>query len=925
MIVIAFLTTGCPYPMNNDTGLENVTENDFDGDGLTNLEETETWGTNPNAKDTDGDGFSDYNEIVDRNYDPSVDPYAFNPLIADTPKLGITLNEPPTIALTYTTTLGNEETYTNERTDGWSVTESSSQTRELSVAVEEFWSVTAGVETSISLSPQVKASVEATVGRSSTREQSFQWTDQQESSNSATITGGESFAQSNEIETTGGYMAIPVTVKNEGHLTFTVENLILTANELLRGSSGSGAINPIANLEYDTTKMAFQEFTLPPGSANENLFFIAELDLGTAKALLRNSSNLNVNVGSYQISGFEGRPFGFEEEIITTSTANIVIDFSGDTENIEYLVATRIDDDNPGVNLGDVMNNVLQVPFETGIYNGNNTLVSITDRRGSSDVVYENDASTNKVWTVMHSYLESGSRRSELFSGQTDFDFAGLELQAQDVVYMMYIQDGDGDGLGRRQEFLYGSDPANSDTDGDGWNDYREAIEEGTRPDSIDTDGDGLNDPDDSSPLASRFTEIAVLGITDAAGQTYLFTEDTGEYTSVDTIPGDTAIIEVETVEAVTSVKINGDEMDHPQDNQHFSYEISPAGSGSSNSASALPLGETTYQIVVTAQDISASDEWNLTIRSQLEDMNNSLTSAGTGLDGGGDMYRYDVAGDYTGYTDSRANGALLLFSYGNTDIIQIEPSDILPRTIKADGFADAAEYGNGEIAVKTWSWSGDQGPLTVDFGASYYNREYSFRMVTYGQNGDDGPYYYSPGAGVHVQTSTTTPWPSTITIESIQSRIYWRDTEGAESDPEFYINMDLDNSDGNKLDDLVYHGLDDLWRPLDDGNPLEETDYLPGDGLNFNIPGDRTATLFKIWFDIDEDDSFGEHDFVEKSIGFQFVPGADPDGLYEMYTGNKYANAIWVADSGAVYYDNDKGELDLDWEVKYRTHAVEN
>lgn len=54
--------------------------------------------------------------------------------------------------------------------------------------------------------------------------------------------------------------------------------------------------------------------------------------------------------------------------------------------------------------------------------------------------------------------------------------------------------DGDGDGLDNAAEFQFGTNPLNSDTDGDGRTDYEELFVRGTDPLKRDTDGDGMPD-----------------------------------------------------------------------------------------------------------------------------------------------------------------------------------------------------------------------------------------------------------------------------------------------------------------------------------------------------------------------------------------------------------------------------------------------
>ncbi|MEN0062368.1 MAG: hypothetical protein AAGA48_09455 [Myxococcota bacterium] len=474
---------------------------DPDGDGLTNAEEA-IYGTNPDDPDTDGDGFDDGEEVILRNFDPETDPFTFNPLIADTPVLAVEIAGPPAIALIYETVDGNAITVSNERQDSWETSRSTTTTNALSTAVEDSWSVTAGVESTVSLTPSVSVSLETTVGRTTTREESFEWSTSQETANGAALTEGRTVSETNDVITSGGYLAVPLTVANQGALAFTLDNLLLSATEYLRGPEGEGALSPITALEYDIDNQnTFPSFTLAPGESTSPLVFEADLDLGTTEALLANSSNLEIAIGTFEITGFDGRPFAFSNEIIQASTANIVIDYGPDVPTDEFLIATRLDDADPGVWLGNVLRDVLRIPFEIGEIEGVTTLTSVTNRRGDTGEPIEANPAEGRVWTVLQTSLDEGVRRARFYRGQTDLDLDALRIQARDVIYLMYIVDRDGDGLGERQEFAYGSDPELADTDGDGWDDFVEAIEEGTRPDLPDTDGDGLIDPEDPDPL----------------------------------------------------------------------------------------------------------------------------------------------------------------------------------------------------------------------------------------------------------------------------------------------------------------------------------------------------------------------------------------------------------------------------------------
>lgn len=91
---------------------------DWDGDGLSNLDEMNVHHTNPYDADTDGDGYNDYEEAVTLKNENT---NKFNPLIADTPEVQIEITATPAITLIKTISEG--------QTQQVSVTESTGQTK----------------------------------------------------------------------------------------------------------------------------------------------------------------------------------------------------------------------------------------------------------------------------------------------------------------------------------------------------------------------------------------------------------------------------------------------------------------------------------------------------------------------------------------------------------------------------------------------------------------------------------------------------------------------------------------------------------------------------------------------------------------------------------------------------------------------------
>ena len=103
-------------------------DEDKDGDGLTDLSEIYKYDTNPNSADTDGDGWSDGEELADGMYSPT-NPTKFNPRIADVPGLRITLKKSPRINLNVKTSEG--------KTKSVSVTEGKEVSKTNSVSYEQ--------------------------------------------------------------------------------------------------------------------------------------------------------------------------------------------------------------------------------------------------------------------------------------------------------------------------------------------------------------------------------------------------------------------------------------------------------------------------------------------------------------------------------------------------------------------------------------------------------------------------------------------------------------------------------------------------------------------------------------------------------------------------------------------------------------------
>src|SRR6185369_9597823 len=115
-IFMMLLALSCPLVFSAcGSGGGSAGADSSDGDKLSNAQEV-VFGTSPVLADTDGDGIDDDREVNELGFDPDVNPYKFNPLVADVPRLGIVLRSAPSIRLFLTDALAVTKTVEVDRT-----------------------------------------------------------------------------------------------------------------------------------------------------------------------------------------------------------------------------------------------------------------------------------------------------------------------------------------------------------------------------------------------------------------------------------------------------------------------------------------------------------------------------------------------------------------------------------------------------------------------------------------------------------------------------------------------------------------------------------------------------------------------------------------------------------------------------------------
>ena len=269
---------------------------------------------------------------------------------------------------------------------------------------------------------------------------------------------------------------------------------------------------------------------LAPGGTSGVLRAEVEIPANVALELMANPQTLTFETGAFDLLDDEDRNFAFLSEVTNSQTGLVTIEY-GNGNVVRSRVATNVrreDGSIVGLPLGEILNDILELPFETEQHaNGNRILTSLFDEQSSQNVV--NVEGDRTFWSVLV---------SEGIAATDDTDFEDIVLRAGEAIYLLYLRDRDGDCLFARDEFIYGTDDTKVDTDGDGLTDHEEVREgwsvvdigvppypqfvypdptrtdtdgdsrsdaeemgSGTDPRSPDTDGEGILDAQDPDPL----------------------------------------------------------------------------------------------------------------------------------------------------------------------------------------------------------------------------------------------------------------------------------------------------------------------------------------------------------------------------------------------------------------------------------------
>ena len=446
------------------------TDDDSQGNpSLFDGSEVSSQGTSPTLDDSDGNGISDFEGIIQLGN-------IFDPTIVNVPQIELSLVGDTNITLDVVFTESNEIANTLEtslqqgessefNTTG---TNSHEVSAELSVEVGAKTEATAGIPSSVS--SELSVEVKATAGYTFNTTRSVSETSVTSSQETYSEALQESRTEGKEIA--GGKIIVGVKIRNAGGITFNVADFIVTA--LLRDPDNPAAFKPMASLEFPGSLDS--GIGLRPNPSTGVLTAEALIDAPTALQLLANPQSLFFEFGNAVLNYENPDPrglrafFGFEFLRQTTNAQTALVQIYYDNGNVRHdRVATNIRREEGqigGVTFGEVLENMLEIPFVTAtqLVNGvpgSTVLTSLYDRQNNVDIT-TNDTRIH-FWAVGGI---SGNHTNPLLIEVDIFD--DIVLHGGDTIYILYVRDEDRDNLFAREEYLYGTSDTDVDSDDDG-------------------------------------------------------------------------------------------------------------------------------------------------------------------------------------------------------------------------------------------------------------------------------------------------------------------------------------------------------------------------------------------------------------------------------------------------------------------------
>lgn len=400
--------------------------------------------------DSDGDGYTDNEEINEYLHSMEINPVKFNPFIADIPDISFEMITMPvinvnvinesdeTITLSTSDSSNNETSYSTTQTSSTAITNSHSAN--ISIKAEASWT-----GSSVSTEANYEESYSKEVTNTHSTSSSQLW--------SSTHQKGMEHAKEVSQTQQSGKISVNMRIKNTGHIAYTLQSITLEA--LTFSPYDSTPYKPIANLTYEG------DFSSTTIGVNKSIGgnFSSEIFAQTALDLLKNPSSIVVRIASYEIVDENGRSFTHNDTEIEAKCFTLMIDY-GVNESIAPEIY-KISDADENSSLDLIFKNILGMNdfIEDG--------TKLTKVRSLSA-----DPKTGG-WMIIHTYSDN-YKGKKIYSPVEDYSLAEIKPNRGDKVIVMYVEDKDLDGVLAGVEFAYGTDDNKKDSDGDGVSDYDE-------------------------------------------------------------------------------------------------------------------------------------------------------------------------------------------------------------------------------------------------------------------------------------------------------------------------------------------------------------------------------------------------------------------------------------------------------------------
>lgn len=507
--------------------IEMDSDKDSDSDGLTDLNEIYKYDTNPESPDTDGDGWSDKEELADGMYSPS-NPTKFNPRIADVPGLSVTLKKSPSITLNITTSEGKTENETI--TEGREVSQTSStsydQTRSADFMNAWEFSTTHGWE--VGKDPKYVGSITVGYNGSYTSSTGMTWGSSNEKSVTENYEKAIAKEKSEGSEINGATLCMQVELKNTSDIAFTIEDLKLSAS--MYDVKDTATLKILAQLSREGD---WSNITLKSAESVQANFCNNEVNVELIKDLIYNTSSIVLGPSTQNIT-FDGGSFDKIYSTVAAKTADITIDYgpgSAGKTSARYQVVTNYrynldhkgtDDMYAKTSLAELLR-IAHVDFKQDSVVGpeKKKLYGLVSIKG-----YKFNLADSAMWYISiqrAADIKDSLNTMELYTfANASYDMEKIFVGAGDAVHIFYSKDQDHDGIPLPKEHLFATSDTLVDSDNDsipdydeitGWTQAGDSIKIYTNPTNKDTDGDGLNDKDDPEPTKRAMFTDATLSM----------------------------------------------------------------------------------------------------------------------------------------------------------------------------------------------------------------------------------------------------------------------------------------------------------------------------------------------------------------------------------------------------------------------------